>query len=185
MSREYIDLLTIGLIIFEAVWILTDPRTFKERVKSYFGKKIALIGLFTLIFFVSNYLSAVYFPLPISYFDSVGFILGLFLYIGGLVLAIWAKFTMKEIWGLPAEHHIKRQNRLITVGPFKYTRNPIYLGIIMLMLGYGFLLQSYFTFLALIPMWYFYRSAEKEEKLLEKHFGKEYLKYKEKVPQFI
>lgn len=185
MSEEYIDYLTLGLIFLSIFWKLTDPRTFKEKLKSYFEVRSILIGLFSFFFVVLNYLSGVFFPLPYSNFEEVGLVLGILLYAGGMALSVWAKLTMREVWGVPAEHHIRRQDKLIKEGPFKFTRNPIYLGHIMLLLGYGFLLRSYFTFLVLIPIWYFYRSAKKEEKLLEKHFGKKYMEYREKVPRFI
>lgn len=185
MDVSYIDYLTFGLILFEIFWVSTDPRGVKERIKAYFQPKTILIAFFTAAFVLLNYLSGVYFPLPYSNFEGVGFMLGMFLYAFGIVLCIWAKLTMKKNWGMPGQHDVKRQNKLVNNGPFKYTRNPIYLGFTMFLLGYGFLLQSYFTFLVLIAIWYFYKSAGKEEKLLEKHFGKEYLEYKERVPRFI
>lgn len=177
--------LTLGLVFQQLVWALTDTRSKKEKLKYYFSAQGFLTGLFGGLFILLNLFSGWYFPLPESQFADIGVLLDWFLFIGGIGLSIWAKLAMRRSWGPPSQHNFTRQDRLVTSGPFKYTRNPIYVGITMFLLGYGFLLQSYFTFLALIPMWYFYRSAEKEEKLLEKHFGKEYLKYKEKVPRFI
>lgn len=177
--------LTFGYVLIKAVWYFTDTRSYREQFRDYFTRTSFEIGGFTLFYLILSILSALYFPFPANGFNHIGFGLGLMLYIGGLVLAIWGKLSMKKSWGLPGQHKKETQDKLIISGPFQYTRNPIYLGFIMFLLGYGFLLQSYFTFLVLIAIWYFYKSAEKEEKLLEKHFGKEYLKYKQNVPEFI
>ena len=186
MSREQlVVVLTLGFVLLKVVWLLTDNRSRKEQYKYYLSSDGLKIGIFTILVLVLNIWSGLYFPLPNNGFNDIGLGFGWALYIAGLGLAIWAKLTMKKSWGVPAQHKKEVQSRLITGGPFKYTRNPIYLGFIMFLLGYGFLLQSYFTFLVLIVIWYFYKSAEKEEKLLEKHFGKEYLKYKQNVPRFI
>ena len=55
---------------------------------------------------------------------------------------------------------------------------------IMVLAGYGIAIQSYFTFLTIIPILYFYNSVLKEEKNLEKVFKEEYQKYKKEVPRF-
>lgn len=179
----FINILTIISFILEAFWAFSDPRSKKERLKSYTQPKIILYAIFTIAFFSLNYISGVYFPLPNSGFDNILSIVGALIFAAGTAIAVWAKVTMGKIWGMPAEMR-KDQNKLVKHGPFHYTRNPIYVGLIMVMIGYGLALQSYFTFLALIPILYFNYVAEKEEKLLEKHFKEEYLKYKKEVPRF-
>ncbi len=179
-----INLLTTLTILLEIFWIISDPRPKKERFNSYFQPKIFLYASFSTFFFTLNYLSGRYFPLPESGFDPVLVLVGLVSFIGGLILAIWAKVTMGKVWGMPAEHHLDRQNKIIKTGPFKHTRNPIYLGLLMVLIGYGLALQSYFTFLSLIAIYYFWKSTQKEEIILEKHFKEEYKKYKKEVPRF-
>lgn len=161
--------LAIDLLIF---WKLTEPRPFKEKLNSYLEPKSILIGLFILVFFTLNYLSGTYFPLPSSGLDELITLLGMLVFLIGSLIAIWAKKTMGK------------ENKLIRHGPFSYTRNPIYLGLVMVLIGYGLALQSYFTFLAAIPIFYFWNFMITEEQLLEKHFKEEYLKYKKEVPRF-
>lgn len=171
----------IDLLIF---WKLVDPRPFKEKVHSYFSSKGVFIGIFTFIYFALNYLSGMYFPLPTSGFDDLIILLGMLTFLTGSLIAIWAKVTMGKVWGVPAEHHKDRQNKLVKSGPFKYSRNPIYVGLVMVLIGYGLAIQSIFTFLALISILFFWKASEKEEQLLEKYFKGEYLKYKKDVPRF-
>ena len=172
--------LAIDLFIF---WKLSDPRSRQEKVKSYFSLKGIFIGIYSFIFFGLNYLSGMFFPLPPSGFDDLIILVGLLVFIAGFSISIWAKLAMGKIWGVPAELR-HDQNKLIKHGPFKYSRNPIYVGLIMVLIGYGLALQSWFTFLALVPIFYYVKSTEKEEELLEKHFKEEYLKYKKEVPRF-
>ncbi len=176
-----LTLIFIGLFIF---WKLTDPRPRAERLKLYTSKKGILIGLYGFSFLVLNYLSAYYFPMAGSGFDTQMAYLGIMIFLIGTSFAIWAKITMGKIWGMPSAHDHVRQNKLIKHGPFKYSRNPIYVGLIMALIGYGLALQSYFAFLALIPILYFHEAAKKEEILLEKFFKEEFLKYKKEVPRF-
>lgn len=178
-----INLLTIISFFIEVYWLLSDPRSRAERLESYKQPRMLLFAFFTTVFFALNYTSGVYFPLPESTFDSSLTYAGLIIFFLGVIIAVWAKVTMGKIWGVPAQMR-KDQNKLVKHGPFKYTRNPIYVGLIMVLIGYGLALGSYFTFLVLIPIFYFNYAAQKEEKLLEKHFGSEYLKYKKEVPRF-
>jgi protein-S-isoprenylcysteine O-methyltransferase Ste14 len=75
---------------------------------------------------------------------------------------------------------------LVTTGIYAYTRNPMYFGAIIMILGwflvfpFTFIFISTFLFLVL-----FYITAKSEEKQLIQTYGKTYLKYKSKVPLFI
>lgn len=93
--------------------------------------------------------------------------------IGGiLVIAGWKKVY-------------KTKDKLIKDGIYKYMRHPQYTGII---LGTAGMLIHWPTILTLI-MWpilvlAYYGLAKKEEKRLERKFGKDYKEYKRKVPMF-
>lgn len=173
--------LTLGLLILPVLWFITDPRSFQERIKQYltlttYGALVIELGFVYFNFVYSN-------TLPFTN-TTIAFI-GVILYLLGLFISIWAKITMGKFWGRPAQHNIKRQNKLINIGPFKYSRNPIYLGLILAFLGYSLVLKSIFIILNIFVILYFYRAALKEEKILEKHFGKRYLRYKSLIPRFL
>ena len=173
--------LLVDLMIF---WKLTDPRSQDEKKADFKSLRVWLIGLFAFFFLVLNYLSGMNFPLPSSGFDDLINLLGILTFFAGFAISIWAKLTMGKHWGAPVQHNQKRQNKLIKHGPFKYSRNPIYVGLVLVLAGYGLAIQSVFTFLAIIPAYYFYKSTLKEEPNLEKHFKEEYIKYKSEVPRF-
>lgn len=80
-------------------------------------------------------------------------------------------------------HTFKNPRHLVTTGLFKYTRNPIYVGFVVVLIGFALLLGSVTSFLpvmlffAVIHFWY----IPFEEKALERQFGEEYRKYKKEV----
>ena len=76
---------------------------------------------------------------------------------------------------------------IITQGIYRYSRNPIYLGVGLVMTGIGFLLNNFWILLlSIIVLIIIYRIAIiPEEKYLEEKFGEEYLAYKRKVRRWI
>ena len=91
------------------------------------------------------------------------------IFTAGIVLCIWAKLTMRDSWGIPAQHDIKRQSTLITSGPYRFTRNPIYVGLFMVVFGQALALGSWLFFLVYLLYMYFGIAIKKEEQLLTKH----------------
>jgi protein-S-isoprenylcysteine O-methyltransferase Ste14 len=92
---------------------------------------------------------------------------------------------MNKYWGIPAKHDDIRQTKLITDGPFSYTRNPIYVCMILLFIGFSIALRSFSILLVPLVVYTIYKTILIEEKLLLKKFGKEYETYMAKVPRFI
>jgi len=112
-------------------------------------------------------------------------IAGLILTIGGAGLASWAKVVMGTNWGRPAQHDKDVQSSLVTTGPFAYSRNPLYLGLLIMVIGQEIALHSYLIVLAPLFFIAITMAAAAEEKLLAHHFGKSYLTYQSRVPRFL
>lgn len=76
---------------------------------------------------------------------------------------------------------------LITSGPFKYSRNPIYLGMVLILIGWVLVLGALSP--VLIPYLYFWmvdqRFAAPEEEGLRHAFGVEGLRYIQTTPRWI
>lgn len=78
-------------------------------------------------------------------------------------------------------------DHLVTQGPFSFTRNPIYLGNTMLMIGIG-LIAGILWFVLLAPVAAFVTqklAIEREERHLEARFGRKYRDYAKKVRRWI
>ena len=81
----------------------------------------------------------------------------------------------------------EESSSLVTGGPYRITRNPMYLGMTLILLGIGVLCGTLTPFLE-IPLFVAlinYRFIRMEEGMLEERFGDEYLYYKTKVRRWI
>lgn len=111
-------------------------------------------------------------------------IIGLPLILIGLILRFWASGYI----GIESRSKELMANTLITNGPYRYIRNPLYLGNFFLTSGIllGMHLPIYIIFLIIVLFWIYYTMIIKaEEDFLKKQFGEEYLLYKKKTGAII
>jgi protein-S-isoprenylcysteine O-methyltransferase Ste14 len=104
-------------------------------------------------------------------------IMGVALVILGLLWAVWARMYLGKNWGMPMS--VKQDPELVTTGPYRYSRHPIYSGILLAMLGTSFAVGLYFLSIFIIFGIYFTFSGLKEEEYLLNQFGKRYERYKQ------
>ena len=83
--------------------------------------------------------------------------------------------------------HGKPPEWLITTGPFRFTRNPLYMVMNLLLTGIGFASGNIWTIAMVVPTilvmnWLVIRI---EEKYLEDRFGNMYKEYKKKVRRWM
>jgi protein-S-isoprenylcysteine O-methyltransferase Ste14 len=76
---------------------------------------------------------------------------------------------------------------LVTTGPYHYSRNPIYLGVILLSLGFAVIIMSITVLICTVVLFLFFRRffIRWEEEKLEEAFGEEYLAYKKQVRRWL
>ncbi|MCF8261400.1 MAG: isoprenylcysteine carboxylmethyltransferase family protein [Melioribacteraceae bacterium] len=78
---------------------------------------------------------------------------------------------------------------LVVSGAFGYTRNPLYLGNILLYVGVGVMSFALFPYLQIAALLFFYFQYRviiaEEEAYLQKTFGEHYSDYKKSVPRFL
>ncbi len=116
---------------------------------------------------------------------GVARVLGLPLLGGGMLLIGWFFRTMRR-----AETPIDPRepvSRIVTGGPFRYTRNPAYLGMAMIFAGVSCLANALPAILLLpVALLIIQRGViEREERYLEREFGEEYLRFKARVRRWI
>jgi protein-S-isoprenylcysteine O-methyltransferase Ste14 len=112
-------------------------------------------------------------------------LLGLVMYVSGYLLMAWALITLGRNYQLGGSAP-RSEDRMITDGPYKLARHPMYTAALSISLGLALLVQSwaflcvFFVYLTLIllliPM--------EEEKLLDA-YGEQYLSYKRKTGKLI
>ena len=81
----------------------------------------------------------------------------------------------------------KPTTEIVTSGVFQFSRNPIYLGMVLLCLGAAFLLDSVWFLALCVPLAIVLQRGviEPEETYLEQKFGAKYLRYKAKVRRWL
>ena len=77
-------------------------------------------------------------------------------------------------------------DRIVSTGPYAYTRNPMYLGHLIYLLGLSLTLQSWLgaVITIAVALWFQRRVIGDEEKLATR-LGKPYIEYMKKVPRWI
>jgi protein-S-isoprenylcysteine O-methyltransferase Ste14 len=77
-------------------------------------------------------------------------------------------------------------DRIITSGSYRYTRNPMYLGHLIFMMGLALALWSWFALILLATRaaW-FHRRVLRDEQRLEARFGSKYAAYRSKVNRWL
>jgi protein-S-isoprenylcysteine O-methyltransferase Ste14 len=81
----------------------------------------------------------------------------------------------------------KPVTELVTSGPFHISRNPIYLGMVLLSVGVAFVADSIWILIVTIALVLILKKGviEAEEAYLERKFGTSYLDYKSRVRRWI
>lgn len=103
----------------------------------------------------------------------------------GALLVAWAALTMRQA-GTPVRP-TRPSRALVTHGPFRFTRNPVYLGAALAYAGLALLLNRLWP-LALLPVVLGVIQqgvVRREERYLERRFGDAYRRYCAGVPRWL
>ena len=96
----------------------------------------------------------------------------------GVGYAIWARIHLGRNWSpIP---NVKEGHELITSGPYKLVRHPIYTGIIVAALGTGFAIPVWFLIFFIMTIVFVWR-VKVEEALMTKQFPNQYPEYKKRT----
>ena len=102
--------------------------------------------------------------------------IGLAVFLLGLALAIWARRYLGRNWGMPMSQKVDPE--LVTTGPYRRVRHPIYSGIILAMIGTSDRGEPLWLIAVLLLGAYFVYSAFVEERLMGGLFPESYPEYK-------
>ena len=92
---------------------------------------------------------------------------------GGLVRAVFGR--------------VQRRCTIVTEGVYRWTRNPMYLGMALIYLGFALLLDSLVALILIFPLVFVIQKEviEREERYMEAKFGDAYRDYKARVRRWI
>lgn len=148
------------------------------------GGMLFIVILPILCIFVSQLVDS-WFGFPKLVSQPFNFAVAAIFFAVGFFWAIWSNVDLFQKGGrTPVPTRMTQTRKLVVDGAYKYTRNPMMFGYLLILIGLGFLFDSLFLTLdvtsiftmvlvAFIKLW--------EEKNLEKRFGESYIEYKKKA----
>lgn len=122
-------------------------------------------------------------PSALLVHGTVWHVVGIILFACGLGLAVWARIILGRNWGMPMSQ--KEEPELVTRGPYRYVRHPIYSGILLAMLGTAVASNLYWLILFGVTGLYFIYSARVEERMLMGTFPDVYPGYRTRTKMLI
>jgi protein-S-isoprenylcysteine O-methyltransferase Ste14 len=108
---------------------------------------------------------------------------GLLLFVLGLGFAIWARLHIGRNWGSPMSQ--KDEPDLVTSGPYRLVRHPIYSGILVAGVGTAVALNWIWLVVMVLVGIYFVYSATVEERYLTREFPDAYPTYKRSTKMLV
>lgn len=102
--------------------------------------------------------------------------IGLVMFVSGLAVALWARQCLGRNWGSPMSE--KADLELVTTGPYRKVRHPIYSGIILALVGTGVAINWHWLIAVALIGTYFVYSAVMEEHYLAERLPDTYPAYK-------
>ena len=105
----------------------------------------------------------------------------------GLSLGIMGVTQFRIAQTTPNPQALEQVSSLVTSGIYQYSRNPMYVGLVLILLGWAFYLSHLLAFV-LLPIFILYMTRfqiQPEERMMARKFGKTYQDYLNKVRRWI
>ncbi len=173
------DVVINYILLFGVAWSIVLPeRRIWPPPKKWSWQYSATWGLFY-VAFISNALLVVLDWNTWLVPEEIRFLIGVPVTVIGALLVTWGVATLgiKNTYGL--------RNGFILNGPYRYTRNPQYLGDMILFIGISLISNSLYVLVVHILMiLVFLFTPFAEEAWLEKQYGDNYINYKRNTARF-
>lgn len=173
------------------VWNRTgvNPITFGNsgNAHDYIGQlfKIVLFALFAVVIAHTFLQSSRPFLLPITWLENRNIVIvGYILLVLSLIWIIVAQLHMGNSWRIGIDE--EKQTDLVTVGLFKWSRNPIFLGMLITLLGIFLVIPNGLTLLFVVLGFVLIQiQVRLEEAFLEAKQGAKYNEYRGSVRRWL
>jgi protein-S-isoprenylcysteine O-methyltransferase Ste14 len=110
-------------------------------------------------------------------------VLGTLLFACGIALAVWARLHLGRNWGMPTSQRIEPE--LVTSGPYRLVRHPIYTGLLTAVLGTALVDSLAGLIVVAVLVAYFYYCGVVEERNLTAAFPEAYPEYRSTTKMLI
>ena len=175
--RDLRTFVSIVWVVFLFYWLLAAVGANKgSRVRGNVALRALVIGSAVVLLRVAK-------TGDLAVHSPVLQVIGVILLVAGLGLAVWARIYLGRNWGMPMTE--KDEPELVTSGPYRLVRHPIYSGVLLAMLGTALATDLYWLVALVVISGYFLYSATVEERLMASSFPVTYASYKAKTKMLI
>ena len=182
----YLHIFKIGWIVFWVYWLVSafGAKPTARRNHGIWGFRILILLFLAVVLIMGGgSLNSVFLGSAALSDNIIGSTIALILFLIGLGLAVWARVYLGRNWGMPAS--LKENPELVTTGPYRFVRNPIYSGILLAMFATA-LIASNAWFIAFILFGiYFICASRAEEKIMATAFPDTYPAYRARTKMLI
>ncbi len=186
LAREVIGSLWVAFVVIWLVLAAFSKKRSRGAPWSFWGLRLLLFATVIAGVRLRRYEPGVigslgghlaYHPGVIAQWVGVG------LCVGGFVFAFWARFHIGRNWGTPMT--LREDHELVTTGPYRYVRHPIYSGIMLAMLGTALATDLAWLALFVIYFVFFLFAARSEERTMLAQFPRQYPEYRRRTKMLI
>jgi protein-S-isoprenylcysteine O-methyltransferase Ste14 len=171
----------VGWIVFWAYWLImaTTAKAGRSRWTQFGAIRVGGILIILLLIRLRVFKGPGVAPTHNPWLLGIG----LTIFVLGLAIAVWARVYLGRNWGMPMTQ--RADPELVTTGPYRRVRHPIYSGIILAMVGTAVAVSAYWLVAVAVLGAYFLFSAVMEERTMAKLFPVAYPPYKHATKMLI
>ncbi len=181
--------ITVCWVTFASVWVIgavyngaKGPKRSQRRMMP--NSYLAIVGAAVVVLIVVAHAvpGAAWTHLRVDSPWTTG--IGLTILALSTAFTLWGRSVLGTMWSM--ETVLRENHQLRTAGPYGITRNPIYTGLLGMLLG-SVLLAGLGSWILILPLAVviFEAKIHNEERLMAATFHVDYPRYRERVPQLI
>lgn len=175
------DLVLIGWLVFWLYWLISALRTPQgSGMYRLSGIRVGVLVILLVAYAGIHWNAGISQPLTRSVW-ILG--LGVVVFVFGLALAVWARVHLGANWGMPRTQ--RSGTGLVTGGPYRWIRHPIYTGILLGALGSAVAVSPYWLIALAVLGASFIYSAHVEEHNMTVRFPDDYPAYQQRTKRLI
>ena len=178
--------LELGLVYLISELLLTVTRRSRSRTGTKQDRStLGVIWMVIMVSIAAGVFVAMNWPPAALPNGRMFALVGVFLFVAGLLLRWWAIITLGRFFTVDVT--IEKDHELVERGPFRVVRHPSYTGVLLAFVGFALTLRNWAALLIiLLPIFAaFIRRMNVEEDALSRALGSRYADYMRRTKRLV